>query len=124
MQNWRPLGVFTLMNVPWSSFHQCLFSHSETQPTHTSLGDPPRPTGRSGPVSYEVTALSWVPVYVKPCMYLPRVSISPSPIELLHSNAAGLQRQMLWELFLLMPGHHAGESDMGLRTLTPVGEPL
>ena len=34
---------------------------------------PPRPTGGSGPDSYGVSALSWVPVHVKPCVCPPRV---------------------------------------------------
>ena len=38
-------------------------------------------------------------------------------------NAAGLQSQILLSL-LLMPNLQAGESDMQLRTFTPVGEPL
>ena len=31
---------------------------------------------------------------------------------------------MLWELLLLMPDPQVEEPDLGLRTLTPVGEPL
>ena len=48
---------------------------------------------------------------------LPRVeSISPSPVELLHSNSTGLQTQMLWEQWLLLPETQAGKPDIGLRT--------
>ena len=52
------------------------------------------------------------------------VSVSPSPVELLHSCPAGLQSQMLWGLLLLMSDPQAGELDVELRSLTPVGEPL
>ena len=51
-------------------------------------------------------------------------SISPSPVELLCTSPIGLQCQMLWELFLPMPDPPAWGFDVGLRTLTPVGESL
>ena len=51
------------------------------------------------------------------------VPISPSPVRFLQLSPVGLQSQMFWGLFL-MQEPHAGEPDMGLRTLTPVGEPL
>ena len=52
------------------------------------------------------------------------VSISPSPVELLCTISTGLQCQMLQGLFLPVPDPHMGEFDVGLRTLTPVGESL
>ena len=52
------------------------------------------------------------------------VSVSPSPVEFLRSNPAGLQSQMLCGLLLLLPDPQAGEPDVGLRTFTPVGELL
>ena len=52
------------------------------------------------------------------------VSISPSPMGLLQLSPAGLKSQMLWELTFLVPDLWAGEPDVGLRTLTPVGEQL
>ena len=63
----------------------------------TSLGEPSRPTGRSGPDSYGVTALPWAPVHVKPCLHPPRVEcLFPlSPVEVPHTSPAGLQSQML-----------------------------
>ena len=89
---------------------------------------PRRPSkiiGRPTPGSYGVTALCWVSVYVKPCAYPPRIeSASPSPMELLHLRPAGFQSQMLWGFLLPIPDPQAGEGDMGLRTLTLVGEPL
>ena len=99
--------------------------HSEPQPTPTSPGDPTVPAGRSGPGSYGVTALPQVPVHVKPCVRPPRgPSVSLSPEELLHSSPAGLESQVLWGLHLLMPDPQAGEPDVGLQTLTHMGEPL
>ena len=52
------------------------------------------------------------------------VSISPSPVELLHTSHTGLQCQILQGLFLPVPDPHALEFDVGLITLTPVGESL
>ena len=91
-----------------------------------SAGDPPILAGKSGPVSYEVTAFSpgswctWDPV----CAPKSGVSVSPSPMEFLQSNPAGLQSQILWGLLLPLPDPQAGEPDMGLRAFTPVGELL
>ena len=50
-------------------------------------------------------------------------SFSPRPVELLHLGLTGLQNQMLWGL-LLMTDPQDGEPDVGLRTLTPLGELL
>ena len=52
------------------------------------------------------------------------VSVSPRPVELLQSSPAGLQSQMLWALLLPLPGPEAGETNVGLRILTPVGDLL
>ena len=52
------------------------------------------------------------------------VSVSPNPVELLHSNPAALQSHMFWGLLLTMPDPQAGEPDLGLRTPTPMREPL
>ena len=52
------------------------------------------------------------------------VSVSSSPVELLCSNPANLQCQILLMFLLQMPDPQAGETDMGFGTLTPVGEPL
>ena len=51
-------------------------------------------------------------------------SISPSPMEFLHTTPTGLQCQMLWGIFLPVLDPHMCEFDMGLITLTPVGESL
>ena len=52
------------------------------------------------------------------------VSASPSPRELLHTSRTGLQWQILLGLFLPVPDPHTWGFDVGLRTLTPVGESL
>ena len=80
---------------------QCLCPFCEPQLTSTSLGDPPRHIGRSGPGFYEVTALPWVPVNKKPCAPSKSgVPVSLSPGELLHSNPASFETQMLLGLLL------------------------
>ena len=50
------------------------------------------------------------------------VSVSPRPVELLHTSPTGLQCQMLQGLFLPVPDPHTWQFDVGLRTLTLVGE--
>ena len=52
------------------------------------------------------------------------VSVSPSPVEILQSNPAGLQSQILWGFPVLLPDHQSGKPDLGLRNFTPVGEHL
>ena len=52
------------------------------------------------------------------------VSVSPSPVEFLWSNPAGLQSQIFWGLLPPLPDPQAGKPDVVLRTFTPVGEPL
>ena len=66
--------------------------HSEPQPIPASLGELLTPIGKYSPGSYGITSLCWIPVHVKPCVCPPRgKSVSPSPVELLHSNPTGLQ---------------------------------
>ena len=52
------------------------------------------------------------------------VSISPSPVELLGTSPTGFQRQMLQGLFFPMPDPQTQGPNVGLRTLTSVGESL
>ena len=52
------------------------------------------------------------------------VSISPSPVELLRTSPISLQCQMLQGLFLPVLDPHTWEFDVGLKTLTPIGESL
>ena len=72
---------------------------------------------------YEVAAFALGPsahqILRAPCKS--DVPVSPSPVEMLQLS---LQSQMLWELLFPKTDPQAGEPDMGLRTLTPVGEPL
>ena len=49
------------------------------------------------------------------------VSVSPSPLEVLQSNPARLQSQILWEFLLPLPDPQVGKPDVGLRTFTPMG---
>ena len=73
-----------------------------------------RPRSALGPSAHE-----------SPCApFKNGVSISPSPMELLCTSPTGLQCQMLQGLFLPVPDPHTWEFDVGLRTLTPVGESL
>ena len=122
---WQPPGGLIPTSTPQYLHHQCPCPHSEPQPPPcTSPGDPPRPAGRSGPGSYEVTAFSLgLDVHKTFCPPSKSgVSVSPSPVEFLRSSPAGLLSQMLWGL-LLMPAPKAEMPDVGLRTLTPVGDP-
>ena len=56
--------------------------------------------------------------------YKSEISVFPNPMELLQPNPTGLQSQMLWGLLFPVSDPHTGGPDMGLRTLTPVGNPL
>ena len=103
-----------------------LFPQGEPQPPPTSPGDSPRPAGRSGPVSYRIIAFALGPI-VREILCMPfksEVSISCSPLGLLKLSPTVLQSQMLWGLLFLVQDPWAGEPDVGLRSLTPVGEPL
>ena len=51
-------------------------------------------------------------------------SIFPSPVGLLKLSPTGLQSQMFWGLYFPVLDPHAGESVVGLQTLTFWGEPL
>ena len=104
---------------------QCPAYTGETQLTPAFPGDPPRHMRRSDPDSYGVPAFPWDPVHMESFMCPPRVeSVSPSPVELLHTPLTGLQCQMLWGLLLPIPELQSGEPDVGFRTPTPMGEPL
>ena len=93
---------------PTTSHSHPLFSQEILQELHSVLTH-----------SYGASALPWDPVHVEIC-----VPISPSPMELLCRSPTGLQCQMLWGLFLPMPDPQAWGPDVGLGTLTPVGESL
>ena len=87
-------------------------------------GDTPRPECRSGPGSYEVTAFSLPSAYE--ILYVPSKSVvCLSPVTCLWSRSTGIQSQIFcWGFFLPVPDAQTGESDVELRTVTPMGEPL
>lgn len=112
------------MNAPQYILHQCLSPPPPrrgdlgAQTPSSSPGDPLRPTGRSGPDSYQITAFT-LGVHETLCVpFKGEASISPKFVELLQSNHNDLQSQMLGGLLFLE------QEDVGFRTLTPVGEPL
>lgn len=55
---WRSPGVFIQLNVPQYVWPQCFSPPNKLQPHHTS---PAKPAGRSGPTSYQMTALALGP---------------------------------------------------------------
>ena len=75
-------------------------------------------TSKVGLAQASIKLLLW------PCeiVCVPFKSEVSSPVRLPESSPIGLQRQMLWGI--VFPDPPAGESNMGLRTLTPVREPL
>ena len=77
---WPPLGQLVPINMLWGLHLQSPCARSAPQPTHTSPGDPPHHTGWSSPGSCGVTALFWVPVYVKSCVHPPRVQFLFLPV--------------------------------------------
>ena len=87
--------------------------------------DPPGQAGRSGPLSCEATAFSpgawssWDLVCPLRVLFA-----SSSPVAFLWWRPTDLRSQVLWGLLLLMPDPQTGKPDVGLRILTPVGEPL
>ena len=119
-------GELTLMNVTWGLCHQYPCPHSEPQSSPTSQGDPPRLTDRSGLGSNGVIALHCLLVHVKTCVYPPRMEFlfppvlwsscieAPLAFKIKCSVGSSSRYQIL----------QTGEPNMGLRTLTPVGESL
>ena len=97
------------------------FPHNEPESPLVFPGDPPRSTDRSDPDSYGDSALHWNPVFLNACVCPSRVkSVSPSPMELLHTSLPGLQSQMLCGLLLPVLVPQVWKTDIGLKTLTPV----
>lgn len=56
------------MNIRQYFRHQCPCLHSKPELTPTSLGDLPKPAGRSGQSSCRVTALPQIPGHMRPCV--------------------------------------------------------
>ena len=61
---------------------------NKPQPHRTSPADSARPAGRSGPTSYQMTALALGPGIcgILCALLKSKVSISPSPVELMPSK--------------------------------------
>ena len=80
----------------------------------------------SDPGFYQITAFALGPgEYQILCApFKSDDSISSSPRGLLKLSPNGLQTQILWGFIFPVQEAHAGEANMGLRTLTPVGKPL
>ena len=116
---WQPPGELTLVSIPWGSHHLCLLPLWVTT-NSASSGDPLRLTGRSSPNFYGITAFPWFQCpWNLVWNFQEWISVSPSLVELLHSNLSGLQSQML-----PVPYPLSREPDMKLSTLAPVEEPL
>ena len=101
---------------------------SPGQARAASPGDSPRPAGRSGPRFYQITALPCVLLRVGFCVPVKSgVSVSPRPVQLLQllpPPRSGPSKPNALETYIHRAGPRAGEPDVGLRTLTPVGESL
>ena len=97
------------------------FPHNKPHSPPVFPGDPLRTAVRFDPDSYGDFALPWDPVHMKVCVHLLRMG-SPFPPVAWKSSPTGFQCQMLQGPFLPMPDPQVWGLDMGLRTLTPVGE--
>ena len=100
---------------------QCPCVHSEPQLPPASAGDTPTLAGRSGSVSYGVTAPSpWVLMHTLLCVCPPRVESLFPPVLSKSCNQIPLAFH-LWEFLLPLLDPQLGKPDVGLRTFTPVG---
>ena len=103
-ESWPPRGL-TPMSTPQNCHCQCPCLHSESQPLPTCAEGHQILSGKSGPVSYEVTTFfpgSWcaqdlVCGLQEWSFYLPQSCCIPQ------SNPTHLQSQILWGFFLLLP---------------------
>ena len=96
-----PIVSASSVCVPWVS---------RSQPPFALPRDSPRPAGRCSPGSHQITAFA----------------LDPSAHEILCvllKSEACISPSFLGFVFL-MPDPWAEEPDMGLRTVSPVGEPL
>lgn len=114
----RPAEAF----VPLTAFCRLrLCPQGELQLPHpASPGDSPRPAGRCGPGSYQLTAFALVPVRVRFCGRPLRVK----PLFPLSCGAPAIKPRWLWGLVFPVLEPRAGEPDMRLKARTPVGERL
>ena len=87
--------------MPWSTSQnfccQCPCPHGETQAPPASAGDPPTLAGRSGSVSYGVTAPFPGSRQTHYFLYALQsgVFVSPSSVKVLQSNPTSLQSLIL-----------------------------
>ena len=121
---WQPLGQFMPMHSPQYLYHLCPYLCSEPQVPPTSPEDPPIPAGRSVPGPYEVTAFP-------PCPSAHKTLNAPSKSVFKHSKSGVSVIRSHWPSKTyalgvppLMQDNRTEESDMGLRALILLGEPL
>ena len=93
-----------------------MYHHPQLPPPLHSPGDSPRSARRS-------VALGPSACGILCALSTSEASIAPSLVGLLQLSLSGLQCQMLCGLGFLLLDPWVGESDVGLRFLTPVGEP-
>ena len=112
--------------APQKGCHQCLYSQGESQLPPASLGGSPRSASGSDPGCFQITA-SVLGLRAYEVLYVPfksGVSGSYRPSTLLYTSPVGLQSQAFWNLVLSVQDPQAWKPDVGLRPLTPWGEPL
>ena len=128
VSKWQPLGELMPVSVPWGFCHQCSPQPwAKANPClsrrHSNL-----PTVRFGPGFYGVTALPWVPGKLKTCVHPPSAhKESLFPLVLWGSctqTFLAFKAKCCGGLLLPVLDLQAGEPNMELRTLTPVGETL
>ena len=122
---WPPPEKHTLMNIP-KGFDSNALPLQQTTFTLVFPGDPPRTASQVQPRFPWCLCFALGPS-AREILCAPfknGVSISPSPMELLCASSTGLQCQMLWVLFLPIPDPQVCGTNVGLRTLTPIGECL
>ena len=123
----QPPAELTSMNTPQYFFHHCSCPHSEPQP---SLGDlSPQEALQSQKVGLGQVPMKSLlfpcPVHMRPCLLPSKSVVCLSPVKCLGSRSTGIQSQILcWGFLLPVPDAQTGESDVELRTVTPMGEPL
>ena len=77
-------NVHMVEGAPKNGCHQCLWPQGELQLPPASLGDSPRPTGRSVPGSYQVMAFILGPgvCEIFCALFKSEVSVFPNPLGL------------------------------------------
>ena len=119
-------SVHVVEGAPKNGCCQCLCPEGELQLPIVSLKDSSGSAGGTNPSSCQFTASSLGPaVYEILCaLFKSEVSIFSSPLGFLKVSPADLQSQMLWGFIFPVLVPQAEEPNVGLRPLTPLGEPL